>query len=80
MAVAAMACSRPAAPAMVSRSISAQPATASTRAMVAVCALDSVKSAGIPQQAAAARSAATGQPVAAPTRTAAPTAIPSRKV
>ena len=63
VAVAAMACSRPAAPAMVSRSISAHPATASTRAIVAVWAFDSVNRAGMPQQAAAARSAATGQPV-----------------
>ena len=74
-AVAAMACSRPAAPAIVSRSISAHPATASTRAIVAVCAFDSVNRPGMPQQAAAASSAATGQPVPAPTSDRAPTAI-----
>ena len=75
-----MACSRPAAPAMVSRSISAHPATASTRAIVVAWAFDSVNSAGTPQQAAAASSAATGQPVTAPTSTAAPTAIARRRV
>ena len=79
-AVATMACSRPAEPAMVSRSISAHPATASMRPTATLCRLAPPNRPGAPQPARPASTAPTGQPVAAPTTTAAPTARPRRRL
>ena len=80
VAVATMACSRPAAPAMVSRSISDHPATASIRPTASPRPFAPVSSPGAPHPARPAHRAPTGQRVAAPTTTAAPTASPSRSV